>query len=112
MKIIIRNRNKNIETVSLASKEEMVWITPEQFTEITKDAAKTAIEFMKRNPQFHEVKFSVLPQMDDEEDEDEYNACPVDADEGGRASVRDTDGNIVYDTRDGQQSENGNGVSE
>ena len=74
MKIIIRNRNKNIEVSNITSKEEMVWIQPEQFEQITTDAGTMATEFMRKHPQIHEVKFSVLPQMDDEEDEEQFNA--------------------------------------
>ena len=74
MKIIIRNRNKKIETVNLTSKEEMVWIQPELYTQITVDAAEMAMEFMKKHPQIHEVKFSVLPQLDEEENEEDFYA--------------------------------------
>lgn len=74
MKIIIRNRNKKIEVSNITSKEEMVWISPEQFSEITKDAGAMATEFMKKHPQMHEVKFSVLPELDKDEDEDEFYA--------------------------------------
>lgn len=95
MKIIIRNRNKNIEVSNITRKEEMVWIDPDKFTQITTDAATMATEFMKKHPQIHEVKFSVLPQMDDEEDEEEYNAEPVGKEEGMRVSMKDTDGNVV-----------------
>ena len=72
MTIIIRNRNKNIEVSNITSKEEMVWIQPEQFEQITTDAGTMATEFMRKHPQIHEVKFSVLPQMDDEEDEEQF----------------------------------------
>ena len=95
MKIIIRNRNKNIEVSNITRKEEMVWIDPDKFTQITTDAATMATEFMKKHPQIHEVKFSVLPQMDDEEDEEEYNAEPVRKEDGMRVSMKDTDGNVV-----------------
>lgn len=74
MKIIIRNRNKKIETVNLTSKEEMVWIQPEQYAQITTDAATTALDFMKKHPQIHEVKFSVLPELDPDEDEENFDA--------------------------------------
>lgn len=74
MKIIIRDRNKKIEVSNITSKEEMVWISPEQFSEITKDAGVMATEFMKKHPQIHEVKFSVLPELDKDEDEDEFYA--------------------------------------
>lgn len=74
MKIIIRHRNKKIEVNNVTSKEEMVWIDPEKFTQITTDAGTMAAEFMEKHPQIHEVKFSVLPQMDEEEDEEQYNA--------------------------------------
>ena len=74
MKIIIRNRNKQIQVSNITSKEEMVWIAPELFAEITKDASVAATEFMKKYPQIHEVKFSVLPQMDEEESEEEFYA--------------------------------------
>jgi hypothetical protein len=74
MKIIIRSRNKKIEVSNITSKEEMVWINPELFSEITKDAGVMATEFMKKHPQMHEVKFSVLPELDKDEDEDEFYA--------------------------------------
>lgn len=79
MKIIIRNRNKNIEVSNITSKEEMVWIAPEQFAQITTDAGTMATEFMQKHPQIHEVKFSVLPQMDEEEDEEQFNASDNEA---------------------------------
>lgn len=74
MKIIIRNRNKNIEVSNITSKEEMVWIDPEKFSQITTDAGTMATEFMQKHPQIHEVKFSVIPEMDSDEDEEQYNA--------------------------------------
>ena len=74
MKIIIRNRNKQIQVSNITSKEEMVWIAPELFAEITKDAGVMATEFMKKYPQIHEVKFSVLPQIDEEENEEDFYA--------------------------------------
>jgi len=74
MKIIIRNRDKQIQVSNITSKEEMVWIAPELFAEITKDAGVMATEFMKKHPQMHEVKFSVLPELDKDEDEDEFYA--------------------------------------
>lgn len=74
MKIIIRNRNKKIEVSNITSKGEMVWISPEQLSEITTDAGVMATEFMKKHPQMHEVKFSVLPELDKDEDEDEFYA--------------------------------------
>ena len=74
MKIIIRHRNKKIEVNNITSKEEMVWVTPELFTSITTDAGTMASEFMEKHPQIHEVKFSVLPEMDSEEDEEQFNA--------------------------------------
>lgn len=103
MKIIIRNRNKNIEVNNITSKEEMVWVTPEQFTEITTDAATMATEFMKKHPQIHEVKFSVVPEMDGDEDEEQFNAEPVTKDEGVRASLKDTEGNVIYDSNEEQE---------
>lgn len=74
MKIIIRNRNKKIKVSNITSKEEMVWIDPEKYSQITTDAGVVAIEFMQKHPQIHEVKFSVLPQMDEEEDEEQFYA--------------------------------------
>ena len=74
MKIIIRNRNKNIEVSNITRKEEMVWIDPEKFAQITGDAGTMATKFMEKHPQIHEVKFSVIPQMDEEEDEEEFYA--------------------------------------
>lgn len=74
MKIIIRNRDKQIQVSNITSKEEMVWIAPEIFAEITKDAGVMATKFMKKYPQIHEVKFSVLPELDKDEDEDEFYA--------------------------------------
>ena len=74
MKIIIRNRNKEIQVSNITSKEEMVWIAPELYAEITKDAGVAATEFMKKYPQIHEVKFSVLPQIDEEENEEDFYA--------------------------------------
>ena len=74
MKIIVRNRNKQIQVGNITSKEEMVWINPDLYAEITKDAGVMATEFMKMHPQIHEVKFSVLPQIDEEESEDEFYA--------------------------------------
>lgn len=59
---------------NITSKEEMVWIAPELYSEITKDAGTMALDFMKKHPQIHEVKFSVLPQIDEEEDEEEFYA--------------------------------------
>lgn len=103
MKIIVRNRNKNIEVNNITSKEEMVWIAPEQFTAITTDASAAATEFMKKHPQIHEVKFSVLPQMDDEEDEEQFRAEPVSKEEGMRVTMRGPEGNVVYDNREEQQ---------
>lgn len=72
MKIIVRNKDKQIQVSNITSKEEMVWITPEQFTDITTDASSMAVEYMKKHPQIHEVKFSVLPEMDSEEDEEQF----------------------------------------
>ena len=72
MKIIVRDRKKQIQVSNITSKEEMAWITPEKFTAITSDAGEMATEFMKKHPQIHEVKFSVLPQLDEEEDEEEF----------------------------------------
>ena len=74
MKIIVRNRNKQIQVGNITSKEEMVWITPEQYSEITTDAGTMATEFMQKHPQIHEVKFSVLPQIDEEENEEDFYA--------------------------------------
>ena len=74
MKIIIRNRNKQIQVSNITSKEEMAWITPKQFQDVTTDAGAMAAEFMQKHPQIHEVKFSVLPQIDEEEDEEEFHA--------------------------------------
>ena len=74
MKIIIRNRNKQIQVSNITSKEEMAWITPKQFQDVTTDAGAMATEFMQKHPQIHEVKFSVLPQIDEEEDEEEFHA--------------------------------------
>lgn len=79
MKIIIRHRNKNIEVNNITSKEEMVWIDPEKFAQITKDAGAMASEFMEKHPQIHEVKFAVLPEMDDDEDEEQFNASENEA---------------------------------
>ena len=74
MKIIVRNRKKEIQVGNITSKEEMVWITPEQYAEITTDAGTMAAEFMKKHPQIHEVKFSVLPQIDEDESEEDFYA--------------------------------------
>ena len=74
MKIIVRNINKQIQVGNITSKEEMVWIDTELFTEITKDAGVMATEFMKKYPQIHEVKFSVLPQMDEDENDENFYA--------------------------------------
>lgn len=74
MKIIVRNRNKQIQVGNITSKEEMVWIDPEKYAQITTDASMMATEFMKKYPQIHEVKFSVLPQLDEEESEEEFYA--------------------------------------
>lgn len=74
MKIIVRNRNGQIQMSNIVSKEEMVWIKPDQYEAVTKDANAMALEFMEKHPQIHEVKFSVLPQLDDEENEDEFYA--------------------------------------
>jgi hypothetical protein len=74
MKVIIRNRKENFEASNIVSKEEVVWIQPDQFTQIMSDAFTAAEEFMKKHPQFHEVRFSVLPQMDEDENEEDYNA--------------------------------------
>lgn len=74
MKIIVRNRNKQIQVGNITSKEEMVWIDPEMYAQITTDAGVMATEFMKKYPQIHEVKFSVLPQIDEEESEEEFYA--------------------------------------
>ena len=49
MKIIIRNRNKEIQVSNITSKEEMVWIAPELYAEITKDAGVAATEVMKQD---------------------------------------------------------------
>lgn len=72
MKIITRIRNKRFQVSNITGKEEMVWIDPQLFADITKDAGVMALEFMKKYPQIHEIKFSVLPQMDEEEDEEEF----------------------------------------
>lgn len=72
MKIIIRNRNKQIQMSNITSKEEVVWIDPELYTKITTDAGAMATEFMRKYPQIHEVKFSVLPQMDEDESEEDF----------------------------------------
>lgn len=74
MKIIVRNRNKKIENISLASKEELVWIEPQVLEKLSKDAFKTAIDFMEANPKIHEVKFSTLPELDPDEDEESFDA--------------------------------------
>ena len=87
MKIIIRNRNKKIEVNNITSKEEMVWIDPEKYTQITTDAGTMAMEFMKKHPQIHEVKFSVLPQMDEEEDEEQFYASEDDCQKPDRQVV-------------------------
>lgn len=87
MKIIIRNRNKQIQVSNITSKEEMVWIMPELYADITKDAGAMATEFMQKYPQIHEVKFSVLPQVDEEEDEDEYAQMAED-EKGGEEQQR------------------------
>ena len=81
MKIIVRNRRKKIEVSNITSKEEMVWIKPEQFSQITSDAGAMATEFMQKHPQIHEVKFSVLPELDEQEDEEQFYA-PYDEGEG------------------------------
>ena len=72
MKIIVRNRDNQIKVSNITSKEEMAWIEPEQFTAITTDAGQMAMEFMKKHPQIHEVKFSVLPQIDEDENEEDF----------------------------------------
>lgn len=74
MKIIVRNRNKQIQVSNITSKEEMVWINPDLYAEITRDAGVMASEFMQKYPQIHEVKFSVLPQIDEEENEEDFYA--------------------------------------
>ena len=74
MKIIVRNRKKQIQVGNITSKEEMIWINPELYAEITSEAGAMAAEFMKKFPQIHEVKFSVLPQMDAEESEEDFYA--------------------------------------
>jgi hypothetical protein len=74
MKIIVRNRNKEIQVGNITSKEEMVWIDPEVYAQITTDAGVMATELMRKYPQIHEVKFSVLPQIDEEESEEEFYA--------------------------------------
>jgi len=74
MKIIVRNRNKQIQVGNITSKEEMVWIAPEMYAQITTDAGTMAAEFMNKYPQIHEVKFSVIPQIDEEESEEEFYA--------------------------------------
>lgn len=93
MKIIIRNRNKQIQVSNITSKEEMVWIPSETFSEITKDAGAMACEFMQKYPQIHEVKFSVLPQIDEEEDEEEFYAGEDDHKQGDQNSVTADDSN-------------------
>jgi hypothetical protein len=52
----------------------MVWIEPDLYAKITTDAGLIATEFMKKYPQIHEVKFSVLPQMDEDENEEDFYA--------------------------------------
>jgi hypothetical protein len=74
MKIIVRNRNKEIQVGNITSKEEMVWIDPEKYAQITTDASVMATEFMKKYPQIHEVKFSVVPQLDEDENEEDFYA--------------------------------------
>jgi len=64
MKLIVRNRNKQIQFVNVASKEEMVWVDPEVYSQLSSDAAKAAIDFMKEHPKIHEIKFSTLPELD------------------------------------------------
>ena len=74
MKLIVRTRKSKLEVSNITSKEEMVWITPELFSQITSDAGVMAAEFMKKHPQIHEVKFSVVPELDKDEDEEQFYA--------------------------------------
>ena len=73
MKIIVRDWKGKIDVVNLTSKEEMVWIDQALYSEITTEASKAAMDFMKRYPQIHEVKFSVWPQLDEEENEEDFH---------------------------------------
>lgn len=86
MKIIVRNRRKKIEVSNITSKEEMVWIKPEQFEQITTDAGTMAAEFMQKHPQIHEVKFSVLPELDEQEDEEQFYGEEEETDGEGEQS--------------------------
>ena len=83
MKLIVRNRNKEIQFVNVASKEEMVWVDPDVYAQLSHDAAEAAIEFMKNHPKIHEIKFSTLPELDPDEDEESFDAydCPEQKDE-------------------------------
>ena len=74
MKIIVRNRDRQVQVSNITSKEEMAWIDPDLYANITRDAGVAATEFMKKYPQIHEVKFSVLPQIDDDENEEDFYA--------------------------------------
>lgn len=74
MKLIVRNRNKQIQFVNVASKEEMVWVDPEVYSQLSHDAAEAAINFMKEHPKIHEIKFSTLPELDPDEDEENFDA--------------------------------------
>ncbi|MCR5680472.1 MAG: hypothetical protein K6G08_09745 [Prevotella sp.] len=106
MKIIIRNRSKKIEVSNITSKEEMVWIDPDKYSQITTDAGTMAAEFMQKHPQIHEVKFSVLPELDKDEDEDEFYDSEDNENQTDRDNDEQTDTNQHHCGQDaGQQSQ-------
>ena len=92
MKLIVRNRKNNIEVSNITKTEEMVWITPEQFSQITSDAGIMAAEFMKKHPQIHEVKFSVVPELDKDEDEGQFYASEQDDEQPEEPNDNEEDG--------------------
>ncbi|MBQ9093217.1 MAG: hypothetical protein IJY03_04390 [Prevotella sp.] len=97
MKLIVRNRNKQIQFVNVASKEEMVWVDPEVYSQLSHDAAEAAINFMKEHPKIHEIKFSTLPELDPDEDEENFDAYDEPQGEGDQTNESNNENGEKHD---------------
>lgn len=97
MKLIVRNRNKQIQFVNVASKEEMVWVDPVVYSQLSHDAAEAAINFMKEHPKIHEIKFSTLPELDPDEDEENFDAYDEPQGEGDQTNESNNENGEKHD---------------
>lgn len=97
MKLIVRNSNKQIQFVNVASKEEMVWVDPEVYSQLSHDAAEAAINFMKEHPKIHEIKFSTLPELDPDEDEENFDAYDEPQGEGDQTNESNNENGEKHD---------------